>query len=77
VTSSRRHFGNVRRLPSGWYQASYWHEGRRQEDNRYAEGANVVSLENCLQPERARSAHDRGEAEDEGPFGSQRGRALM
>jgi integrase len=29
VTSSRRHFGNVRRLPSGWYQASYWHEGRR------------------------------------------------
>ena len=23
----RRHFGNVRKLPSGRYQASYWHEG--------------------------------------------------
>jgi integrase len=29
VTPSRRHFGNVRRLPSGYFQASYWHEGRR------------------------------------------------
>ena len=29
MTPSRRHFGNVRRLPSGHYQASYWHEGRR------------------------------------------------
>ena len=29
VSSNRRHFGNVRRLPSGKYQASYWHEGRR------------------------------------------------
>ena len=29
MTPSRRHFGNVRKLPSGWYQASYWHEGRR------------------------------------------------
>lgn len=26
--TSRRHFGNVRKLPSGRYQASYWHEGR-------------------------------------------------
>jgi integrase len=26
---SRRHFGNVRKLPSGRYQASHWHEGRR------------------------------------------------
>lgn len=25
----RRHFGNTRELPSGRYQASYWHEGRR------------------------------------------------
>ncbi len=29
MSSNRRHFGNVRRLPSGKYQASYWHEGRR------------------------------------------------
>ena len=29
MTPSRRHFGNVRRLPSGYFQASYWHEGRR------------------------------------------------
>ena len=29
VTANRRHFGNVRRLPSGLYQASYWHDGRR------------------------------------------------
>lgn len=26
---ARRHFGNVRKLPSGRWQASYWHEGRR------------------------------------------------
>jgi integrase len=29
MTASRRHFGNVRRLPSGRYQASYWWEGAR------------------------------------------------
>jgi integrase len=29
VTTNRRHFENVRRLPSGLYQASYWHDGRR------------------------------------------------
>jgi integrase len=28
--AGRRHFGNVRKLPSGRYQASYWHEGLRQ-----------------------------------------------
>jgi integrase len=27
--SGRRTFGNVRKLPSGSYQASYWHEGER------------------------------------------------
>jgi integrase len=27
--TNRRHFGNVRKLPSGHYQASYWHEGQR------------------------------------------------
>ena len=27
--TNRRHFGSVRRLPSGLYQASYWHDGRR------------------------------------------------
>lgn len=26
---ARRHFGNVRKLPSGSYQASYWHDGTR------------------------------------------------
>ena len=26
---SKRHFGSVRKLPSGRYQASYWHEGTR------------------------------------------------
>jgi len=26
---ARRHFGNVRRLPSGRWQANYWHEGTR------------------------------------------------
>jgi integrase len=25
----RRHFGSIRELPSGSYQASYWHEGER------------------------------------------------
>ena len=29
MTGKRRHFGNVRRFPSGQYQASYWHDGRR------------------------------------------------
>ncbi len=27
---AKRHFGSVRRLPSGRYQASYRHEGLRQ-----------------------------------------------
>ncbi|MGP8065198.1 MAG: tyrosine-type recombinase/integrase [Acidimicrobiales bacterium] len=27
--SNRRHFGNVRKLPSGHWQASCWHEGQR------------------------------------------------
>jgi integrase len=27
--TNRRHFGSVRKLPSGRYQASYWHEGAR------------------------------------------------
>jgi integrase len=31
---SKRHFGSVRRLPSGRYQASYWHEGMRQTANQ-------------------------------------------
>ena len=25
---SKRHFGSVRRFPSGRYQAAYWHDGR-------------------------------------------------
>jgi integrase len=29
MTAKRRHFGNVRRLASGQYQASYWYDGRR------------------------------------------------
>ena len=28
-TARRRHFGSVRRLPSGRWQATYWHLGRR------------------------------------------------
>lgn len=28
-TRSRRNFGNARKLPSGRYRASYWHEGVR------------------------------------------------
>jgi integrase len=27
--SKRRHFGNVRKLPSGRWQAGYWHKGQR------------------------------------------------
>jgi Phage integrase family/Phage integrase, N-terminal SAM-like domain len=27
--TGRQHFGSIRRLPSGRYQASYWHQGRR------------------------------------------------
>jgi hypothetical protein len=29
MATRRRHFGNVRKLPSGRWQASYWHEGLR------------------------------------------------
>ncbi len=29
MTGRRRHFGNVRRFPSGRYQAAYWFDGRR------------------------------------------------
>jgi integrase len=34
MTGTRRHFGNVRTLPSGRYQASYWFEGRRHIASR-------------------------------------------
>ena len=34
MTSTRRHFGNVRKLPSGRYQASYWFDGRRHIASR-------------------------------------------
>jgi len=34
MMSARRHFGNVRKLPSGRYQASYWFEGRRHIASR-------------------------------------------
>jgi hypothetical protein len=30
MATRRRHFGNVRKLPSGRWQASYWHEALRQ-----------------------------------------------
>ena len=29
MSARRRHFGSIRRLPSGRFQASYWHEGSR------------------------------------------------
>ena len=29
LPTRRRHFGNVRKLPSGRWQASYWHQGLR------------------------------------------------
>jgi hypothetical protein len=29
MTGNRRHFGSVRKLPSGLFQASYWHDGLR------------------------------------------------
>lgn len=29
MAGSRRHFGSVRKLPSGRCQASFWHEGER------------------------------------------------
>lgn len=31
---AKRTFGSVRKLPSGRYQASYWHEGERQTASR-------------------------------------------
>jgi len=34
MTSGRRHFGNVRKLPSGRFQASYWWEGARHIADR-------------------------------------------
>jgi len=34
MSSNRRHFGNVRRLPSGRWQASYWWEGARHVADR-------------------------------------------
>jgi hypothetical protein len=33
--TNRRHFGNVRRLGSGRYQASYWHDGARYNLDRH------------------------------------------
>ena len=34
MSSNRRHFGNVRKLPSGRFQASYWWEGARHIADR-------------------------------------------
>lgn len=40
----KRHFGSVRRLPSGRYQTSYWHDGLRQiADRTYATKADALA----------------------------------
>ena len=40
----RRYFGNVRKLPSGRYQASYWHEGARYTaPNTFAAKADALA----------------------------------
>src|SRR5580658_5963713 len=31
ATTRRRHFGSVRKLPSGRWQVTYWHEGQRHK----------------------------------------------
>jgi hypothetical protein len=42
MTGNRRHFGSVRKLPSGLYQASYWHDGQRHiASMTFAQGADA------------------------------------
>ena len=62
MTSARRHFGNVRKLPSGRYQASYWLEGRRHiagttfatkgDANAFLDATSAtVTRGDCINPE--------------------------
>jgi Phage integrase, N-terminal SAM-like domain len=45
MTSSRRHFGNVRKLPSGRLQAGYWHDGQRHlAPNIYTQRADAYAF---------------------------------
>jgi integrase len=45
MTSNRRHFGNVRKLPSGRFQASYWHDGLRHiAPNTYKQRADAYAF---------------------------------
>ena len=44
MTKPRRHFGNVRKLPSGRWQAGYWHDGQRHvAANTFAAKADALA----------------------------------
>ncbi len=55
--SARRHFGSVRRLPSGRYQASYWHHGERHNaPDTFAAKADALAHLSCIEADIRRGA---------------------
>ncbi len=55
MSSNRRHFGSIRRLPSGRYQASYWHDGvRHVADETFAAKADALSFLSNVETDLAR-----------------------
>jgi integrase len=57
ATPSRRHFGSARKLPSGRWQASYWHEGvRHNAPTTFASKADVLAFLSTVEADLRRGA---------------------
>ena len=53
---NRRHFGTVRRRPSGRYEALYWHEGRRHSSGTFASKADALAYLSTIEADVRRAA---------------------
>ena len=57
ATTSRRHFGSARKLPSGRWQASYWHEGvHHHAPTTFASKADVLAFLSTVEADLRRGA---------------------
>jgi integrase len=55
MSTGRRHFGSVRRLPSGRWQVSWWHEGERHlADKTFSMKADALSYLSNIESEMSR-----------------------
>ena len=54
--TSRRHFGTVRKRPSGRWQAMYWHEGQRHTSGTFAAKADAFAYLSTIEADLRRGA---------------------